>query len=373
MRLGQDRTGVQRTWLSRCRDCSMQHRPLANGYPAMRWRHAFAIVLAGALHAGLSESVAAQALSGSVRDGATALPIRGAFLELLDSAGKRVVGALSDSAGGFIMRVVAGGYALRAEAMGYEEAEPHPVELVPGVDRILDLRLRPSPIVLPSVRAEVAPRCKLRKDTAGSVLAVWREARRTLRLADWSMRESGLAIVTRGYARAFGDLPRVRWPDSVWVDTVFGAPPFVPVAMATARDSGLFQPRTGAARFYAPGPDYILSDDFLESHCFALRRSGQRIGLDFFPVSKGGEGEIRGTLWLDRDARALQQIEFKYGDVARPVVVRGAEGTLDFASTTEGYSIIRRWIIRVPTYNRGWGKTTKVRGGEVVKSWLAKP
>lgn len=339
----------------------------------MRRTIGIAIILAGALHAGLPSPADAQTLTGSVRDGATALPIRGAFLELLDSSGTRVMGTLSDAAGRFVIPVVAGVYALRAEAMGYEEAAPKSLELAPGVDRVLDLRLQPSPIMLPPVGAEVAPRCKLRKDTAGAVLAVWREARKTLRLADWSMRESGLAMVTRGYTRASGEAARWLNADSVWVDTVFRAPPFVPIAMASARDSGLFQARSEAARFYAPGPDYILSDDFLESHCFTLRRSGQRTGLDFFPVGKGREGDIRGTLWLDRDARALQQIEFKFRDVAHPVVVRGADGTLDFARTAEGYSIIRRWIIRVPTYSRGRGRITKVRGGEIVKSWVAEP
>jgi hypothetical protein len=331
----------------------------------MRMRIAVPLAVAALAQTGLQCPIVAQDLLGTVRDSATALPIRGAFLELVDSTGARVIGSLSDSVGHFRIPVVAGRYALRAEAMGYEDAQSASLDLLAGAERRVDLRLSPRPIPLPALGAEGAPRCHLRRDTAGAVLAAWNEARKTLRLADWSMKQSGLALVTRTFARTLG------YRDSVGVDTVFSEPPYTPLELATARRRGVYLPRTDTVSFYAPGPDYILSDDFLETHCFSLRRSGKRIGLDFFPVAQR-EGDIRGTLWLDQGARAVQQIEFRFANTTTPVVVRGAGGTLDFARTADGYYIIRRWIIRVPVHRPGSGTRTRVRGGEVVKSWKAR-
>jgi hypothetical protein len=113
----------------------------------------------------------------------------------------------------------------------------------------------------------------------------------------------------------------------------------------------------------------VLSDAFLDFHCFSLRRSGKRLGLDFVPVREE-PGDVRGTLWLDRDGRELRQIEFEYAPSTHPVLVRGATGTMDFARTPEGFSYVQRWRIRVPMYTQPGDKRTVTAGGEVVKTWV---
>ncbi len=325
------------------------------------------LVSAATLAAGCALSpcaAAGQTIVGSVRDSATGLPVRGAFLELLDTAGVRVAATLSDSTGAFRFLVVAGRYALHAEAMGYRDVARGPFDLAARGEPSLQLQAMPEPVPLPAIGAEGAPRCKLRRDTVGAVLVVWQQARKTLRLTDWSMKESALALLIRGREN------RGFMRDSVWVDTIFHEAPFTTLALDTARTRGLYRVEAERIAVFAPGPDVILSDDFLESHCFALHRDRKRVGLDFFPVHKR-PGEIAGTLWLDRDARALQQIEFRYSDTVRPVAVRGAGGTLEFARSPDGYAFIRRWEVHLIAQFGRWTRFRKSRSGEVVKYWVA--
>lgn len=53
--------------------------------------------------------------------------------------------------------------------------------------------------------------------------------------------------------------------------------------------------------FYAPDAEVLLSDAFLDSHCFSLREAtvqGEaRLGLTFEPVPGRTIPEVRGVLW----------------------------------------------------------------------------
>jgi hypothetical protein len=53
--------------------------------------------------------------------------------------------------------------------------------------------------------------------------------------------------------------------------------------------------------YYAPGLDVLLSNMFLEDHCFRLVADGPRVGMAFEPApDRKRLSEIRGTIWLDR-------------------------------------------------------------------------
>ncbi len=322
-----------------------------------------------AVHFLLPQPASAQTLRGTIRDRVTALPIRGAFLELLDTAGSRVSGTLSDSSGHFRFDVVPGRYGLRAQAIGYADERQSPGDLAAGEERALAISLPPSPVRLPALSVEAAPRCRLKADTSGAVALAWAEARRSLNLAMWSMSESGLSMVARteGSVRQAG----FRQEHEVVQDTVTGRPPYLTVALDSVRDRGLFQPGQERTWFFAPGPDYILSDDFLKAHCFSLRRSRSGIALDFLPTLAGGEGEIRGTLWLDGRTRQLKRIDFRFNDTRHPVDVRGADGTLKFQRSPEGYLLINEWEVRVPVYRGASQIYRKDRHGKIVTFWSA--
>jgi hypothetical protein len=307
------------------------------------------------------DHLAAQTITGTVYDDATSAPLPGAFVEVADVHGSRVAAALSDSAGRFHFDVVIGRSTLRGEAVGYEDVATS-VELAPGEERALDLRMRPFRLVLPGPGAEVPGACPSPRDTTDPVAAALREARKSLRLADWSMREAGLALVTRRYVRTSGASPQLN-PDAVWVDTVYGQLPYSPAALVP--EGGGKRPLRKTATIQPPGIDALLSDAFVRAHCFSFRRKEGRIGLAFSPVHPGPEAGIRGTFWLEPDG-AVRQIDFTLASVTR--TIRHPGGSVELARTPEGYTIVRRWIIRVAIS----GMVTEA-GGEVIRSWMDEP
>ena len=304
----------------------------------------------------------AQAVVGTVRDRTTSRPIRGAFVVLLDSSGMRRRGALTDSAGRFAMTAPAPGlYVVRAEMIGYGDAVPQRAQLLPDQITTAHFLLAPQAIPLAAVNVSAPPRCRLRSDQAGVELAIWSQARKALSLADWSARESGLVMVTRQSEGHSG------WSSHVTeLDTVQGQQPFTTLDSEKIRAGGLIYHEGSALVFYAPGPEYILADDFLATHCFATRLKKDAVGLAFVPVQPARQGDIEGTLWLDRATWSLRRLEFEYVRLDRALHVPRAHGVLQFDRTPRGLWLIRAWEImfRLPS---GAIKETR---GEVMESWM---
>jgi hypothetical protein len=97
--------------------------------------------------------------------------------------------------------------------------------------------------------------------------------------------------------------------------------------------------------------DVLLSDRFLDSHCFFLRRDrdhDDQIGLAFEPVRGRRVPDIEGTLWIDEATSELRSLEFEY--VHMPAnVARGPRGGLaNFHRLPNGAFVIREWSIHSP-------------------------
>ena len=95
---------------------------------------------------------AAQVIRGTVIDNTTFLGVAGAAVTALDSAGKPVASALTDSAGAFVLRVPApGSFRLRSSALGYRGPRMATVGVDRGGVARVELRLAPDPIAMDSI------------------------------------------------------------------------------------------------------------------------------------------------------------------------------------------------------------------------------
>ncbi|MEP6733379.1 MAG: hypothetical protein ABJE10_22235 [bacterium] len=100
--------------------------------------------------------------------------------------------------------------------------------------------------------------------------------------------------------------------------------------------------------YYAPGLDMLLSNIFLDDHCFRLAAADGRIGIEFEPSpDRSRIPEIRGTLWVDRVSSELTAMEFGYVNVSKAKSER-ARGELRFARMRDGTWAITRWNIQMP-------------------------
>jgi hypothetical protein len=128
----------------------------------------------------------------------------------------------------------------------------------------------------------------------------------------------------------------------------------------------------GGYEYFAADASVLLSDRFLDTHCFRLEvdenRPGQ-MGLGFEPVRAGGIPDIAGTLWLDAGTATLETLEYGYTWAPWREARGVARGHLEFEDLPNGAWIIRRWWIRMPQValdmtrsNASWNDGVRVTG-----------
>jgi hypothetical protein len=103
--------------------------------------------------------------------------------------------------------------------------------------------------------------------------------------------------------------------------------------------------------YYGPDAAVLLSDAFLDTHCFGIVDSPDEephlVGLGFTPLRQG-RPDITGTLLLRRDTGRLERVEFTYTGLGRRPGVELARGAMRFAELPDGRWIVRDWSIRAP-------------------------
>lgn len=298
-------------------------------------------------------SLSAQRVRGLLLDSDTGLPIEGALVLLLDEAGDEMGGALSNDQGRFLLRAPGSGrYAVRAERIGFESVASAPIYLGHGRTHDLRLEMAQKAIELEGLRVQAERKCVVRPAEGLVLNQIWEEARKALFIQEWTEREGHLRFLVRGYERDLD--PGTRWVvredhrDTRWTSGI----PIKSLPAGDLLDKGFIQPaEQGGFEFYGPDATVLLSDEFLDSHCFRLedrdRREGM-IGLSFEPTAGGSATDISGTLWLDRTSFHLLFLEFGYTRSPWPEAVAVAEGRIHFEEVPGGNWIVRRWWIRMP-------------------------
>jgi hypothetical protein len=121
--------------------------------------------------------------------------------------------------------------------------------------------------------------------------------------------------------------------------------------------------------YFAPDANVLLSDAFLDTHCFRVAFGGESgetaglMGLTFEPVStRGAQVDVAGTLWLDLASSELRFLQYRYVNLAPDVRDDALGGRVAFERMPEGGWIVREWWIRMPRMSRQWD----LRGEETI-------
>jgi hypothetical protein len=137
----------------------------------------------------------------------------------------------------------------------------------------------------------------------------------------------------------------------------------------------------GGYEYLGADASVLLSDEFLDTHCFRLElddnRPGQ-MGLAFEPVRAGGVPDIAGTLWLDAETAKLETVEYGYTWAPWREAQGAARGHLEFEGLPNGAWVIRKWWIRMPQVsldmsrsNTSWNEGVKLTGLKEVGGEIA--
>ncbi|MEN8376019.1 MAG: carboxypeptidase-like regulatory domain-containing protein [Gemmatimonadota bacterium] len=289
-----------------------------------------------------------QDVRGSVTSQAEGKPVPGAFVSLLDARGEPVASFLTDAEGTFRLRArSAGEYALRVRMIGFSTFTAPSFQLAAGEARVVPLTLSTEPISLAGITVSGERVCRFDAAEAAGAAALWDEAAKALEVLSWTDAADVLSfrieLTRRVTERGTG---RFIQQDTDTVESV-GARPFAVGDAETLFELGFVLPGAdGGAVYYGPDAEMLLSERFLETHCFRTKRKDDEIGLEFEPKPDRGVTDLKGVLWLDQRTARLLRVEFSFA--GGRAVTTGAGGDVEFRRLADGRWIIQRWRLRAP-------------------------
>jgi hypothetical protein len=296
----------------------------------------------------------AQTVQGRVTEMGSGAPVGGAIVLLMDENGTRQRATLADRGGEYrITAPAAGSYRLRVERVGYATSTSALLGLEEGQTVEQALLAEARRVVLPPVVATgTARRCAGELQNGAQAATMWDEARKAL-LSTTLAGESGrYRFFTETRERETSMRGRQVVRDDVTHDTSVGLPfKSRPAEMLTS--GGYLRLEPNAVRFFGLDAAAILSDAFLEHHCFGLRDGGQErpglVGLEFVPLASRVRPDVQGVLWMDRATAELRYVEYGYTRLRFQGPVERLTGRLDFRRLPDGAWITESWTLVVPS------------------------
>ncbi|HEY7234248.1 MAG TPA: carboxypeptidase-like regulatory domain-containing protein, partial [Gemmatimonadaceae bacterium] len=316
----------------------------------------------------------AQTIRGRVVAKADGAPVSSAIVSLIDTTGSAVATKLADDSGSFsFVAPLAGRYAVRAERVGFLSANSSFRLFGQGEAPDVLITMTSEAVSLRAIVVNADRRCLVRPQEGVATAQLWSEARKALSAIQ-------LTALAQATAKARRDPHRflVRWrsvtrdldPNGLAVlhsdEIIQMSETVLPFASADldvlTRDGYMIGNPDSGSTFFAPDADILLSDRFLDSHCFRLEapeadRRDNLIGLAFEPVGLTADRrslhvDVRGVLWLDRASAELRYMEYHYVNLPPEETTRHAGGLLEFRPLPDGRWVVWRWYIRVPVLTR---------------------
>jgi len=313
----------------------------------------------------------AQVVEGGLVDRETGLPIERATVVLVDSAGVQRRGVLADSAGAFRMEAPGPGlYTLWVERIGYRTSRYPAMRLRAGEVVSRRWAVAVEAVTLEGVAVVAERRCEVRPTEGVLLYRVWEEARKALNAMRWTEAQALLRYDVVLYDRLLDERRRssARSEQNQTL-TQQGVPPFRSLPAADLARLGYVRAVEDYTYYYAPDANVLLSDEFLDAHCFRLRdgrgSTQGMIGLSFEPVTRTRNADVRGTLWIDRATAELRFLEYGYtGHAISDPEKLG--GRVEFGRLPDGPWYVREWWIRWPRVRATIIEGYREVGGRVV-------
>jgi hypothetical protein len=332
----------------------------------------------------LSSGLDAQVVRGVAVEAGLGTPIAGGTVVLLDAGDARVGAVLTDGEGRYRLQAPAPGrYRLRLERIGFGAHFTPAFDLGAGEVREQPLEVRSVSVQLAGVQVTGRRRCDVRPQEGLQTQVLWEEARKALTATTLTRDQRHLRVQIDRYAREVDAETGVLVNERTWSRTGVSERPFASADAEELTERGFVWPERDGWLYHAPDADVLLSDPFLNTHCFRVVAGEDTtlVGLAFEPHRRSGTMGVRGTLWLDRASAELRHLEYGYSGLPSALQSDVAGGHVFFERMPEGQWVVRRWWIRMPSMEREeftWERRTEVRervrgyreeGGEIVAAY----
>lgn len=300
-----------------------------------------------------SGQIAAQVVQGTVTEREDGSPIAGAVVQLIDIGDRVSSGTLTDTSGRFRVTAPAPGwYRLRVDRIGFRSELSALLELSAGRIAEQGMVISSAPIDLEGITARGRSRgCTIRQN--GEVVSrIWEEARKALDALALTESKKLVRFDTELFRRVVD--PKTRTVRDEQRRSRFGLTenPFRSAPIGDLEANGYVRTFADSTVYYGPDARVLLSDAFLDSHCFrlAIGSGGEKglIGLEFRPVRRPSKPDIEGTLWIDRKSSELRRVEYRYVAHGLDIAPGLVGGQIEFERIPSGEWFVRRWVIRMP-------------------------
>lgn len=323
---------------------------------------------------GMSSPAAAQTVLVRVLHAETGQPLVGALVAVESEAALAVGRTLTDEQGrALFFHFGLGMHRARAEMIGMATAQTDLFDALPSGRLELELRLAPRPIELPGLGVETGERCRSPREEGLLTARIWDEARKALTAASLADEQGLYRYQTMLYEQDLDRDSRVVARSRESRREANMRTPFHSRPASELMERG-FVERSGMVDIYlAPDADVLLSDLFLDEHCFRVRlgESGETqgfVGLAFEPApGRRDLPDIAGTMWLDSESAELQWLEYRYVNIDPELRLDEVGGRVEFRRMPDGGWIVPKWWIRMPRVSlqqelRGYARRTYVAG-----------
>ena len=326
---------------------------------------------------------------GTVVRAGDGAPVAGALISVLDSAGSHVVATAVTGARGTFRVALASVEArvrVRVLRIGQRPFLAGPFD--PTASAAVRLSVPQQPVALRPVLTRADARCVAARDGGALLAELLGDIRTALELSRRRADNERSLARFRTYTEVRDLDGRVTERVAEVVEEGESSRPFTSVSLDSLVRDGYVVPDGDGAVYRAPDAEVLLSDAFLEGHCFRVTEGqgsdSAQVGVAFAPRGRlGGRVEVEGTLWLDAASRTLERLDYRYVGLS-PVLVRTPQGgRLEFSRLADGLVLVSRWEIRMPrltvvrridlgslrgrsTMQQPHVATMQVTGGEVV-------
>ncbi len=295
-----------------------------------------------------------QVVRGRIGDGGDDQGVGGAMVTLLDRSSVEQDRTLTRSDGHFLVQArESGEFRVRVERIGYATTFSEFVRVAVGDTVTLDVSSVPEAIRLDGVVASADRRCTLRPTEALAVARVWDEARKALAATAWTADRKLHRYETLRTERRLDTEGRKVESETRLYEQRRASVPFSARSADSLMAHGFVHITSSEILFWGPDAEVLLSDAFLDAHCFRLAPSGDgendAIGIEFQPAEAGGPPDIAGTMWLDRRTAHLRRVDFRFVNLSVPSWLLDAEpgGSVDFLTLPDGTWIVPAWHLRM--------------------------
>ena len=294
---------------------------------------------------------AAQVVRGAVVDNLSRAPIGSGIVLLVGADGTERARTLTDPSGRYLLRSsVPGEHRLRTLIIGFQPWESPAFPLARGqtVEREIELDLLR--VALPPITVEAERTCVVRPGEGEAAAALWDEVKKAVSATTLAAESRRYRFRTRTRERVVDRLNVVQSDTVFPLAPGYRAWPFASLDPELLSRRGFMQSDVGGPVFYGPDAVLLVSDVFLDDHCFRVRGASdnEELGLLFEPVGGRRVPEIEGVLWLDAESTALRRLEWRYRNIPSWARQGQPSGSIEFSQLPDGAWFVRGWTLRAP-------------------------